>query len=130
MKEPQPDIIERILKPLIWDYQLDAGTFYLVSIGRKVLAGLSQQQALLRIFERLNWYNILDLYDVAFLKEQLTPELIGKIRFPETRKKYEIIRKLLFGEPVSFAGWSAETRQRAQDTVLSDRWYCSQQALF
>lgn len=130
MKDPQPDIIERLLKPLVWDYRMDAKTFYLVSIGRKIIAGLSQQQALLRIFERLNWYNILDLFDVVFIKEQLTPELIGKFRFPDTRKKYEIIRKLLFREPVSFAGWSAETRQRAKDTVLSDRWYCSKQALF
>ena len=130
MPQIHQDVVEKILKPLLWDYQIDAISFYLVALGQEKIPGLSQQRALLRMLERLNWYDILDLFELEFIQEQLTTELVARLRFPEMRKKYELIRKILHREPVSFPGWGAETRQRAQDSILSNRWYRPQSVLF
>jgi hypothetical protein len=123
--------IKDLLQPILWDYDLEAYEFYRIARGeRQGIGFLNQERAIVRILERLGWYEILGLLGLDFIKEHLTPELIAKLRFPEQKRKYEIIRKILHREPLSFPGWSAETRARARNTVLSDRWYCTEPALF
>lgn len=120
----QPNKIKSILQPILWDYQIDVVEFYHIALGQRSGIGmLDQQKAFLRILERVSLYDIFDLFDLEVLKKYLTSTLIKKLRFPELQRKYEIIRKILHGEPISFPGWSAETRQRTQNTVLSNRWY-------
>ena len=122
--------IEHILKPILWDYRIEPYEFYLVALGKKGTLGLfTSERALIRILERLNWYEILELFNVDILKEQLTPGLIAKIRTRELRKKYEFIRKILQDEPVSFSGWDHDNRQRVKHTLLSNRWYRTESAL-
>jgi len=122
--------IEHILKPILWDYRIEPYEFYLVALGKKGTLGLfTSERALIRILERLNWYEILELFNVDILKEKLTPGLIAKIRTRELRKKYEFIRKILQDEPVSFSGWDHDNRQRVKHTLLSNRWYRTESAL-
>ena len=130
-KPLQQEKIKRILQPLLWDYHIEADDFYRIALGQKAGIGfLHQQQALLRILERLSWYDILELFDCEFLKNHITSDLISKMRFPATKRKYEILRKILHGQSVSFPEWSAETRQRAQNAILSNRWYSTEPSLF
>ena len=123
--------VEKILKPILWDYDINILDFYHVAVGIKERVGsFNQQRAFIRILERLGWYDILELFGIQFVKEHLTPEIISQLRFSDLGKKYDLIRRVLHGEPVSLSGWSAETRQRARNTVLSNRWYSTESALF
>ncbi|MBC8184820.1 hypothetical protein H8E88_27315 [candidate division KSB1 bacterium] len=122
--------IEYILKPILWDYRIDPSEFYQVALGKKEHVGLfNSERALLRMLERLGWYELLELFGVDILKERLTTDLISKIRIKELRHKYEFARKILQGEPVSFSGWGCDYRQRIKHTLLSNRWYRTDSAL-
>ncbi|HNW59014.1 MAG TPA: hypothetical protein PKI62_05020 [bacterium] len=130
MVKSPADKINSAFVPILWDYWISAMVFYRIALGQMPTIGLlNQQWALLRVFERMNWYDILDWFDPEFLNDHLTPELINNLRFPDARRKYGIIRKILHGEPISFPGWGVETHKRAQDAVLSNRWYCDKPAL-
>jgi len=122
--------IEKI-RPILWDYRIDPIEFYHIAKGeRKAIGFLNQERALIRILDYMDWYDILTLFGIDFLRKNLTPDLVGKLRFAKQREKYEIIRKILLGEPLSFPEWCDETRQRAGNTVLSDRWYRTEPSLF
>ncbi|MBN1479886.1 hypothetical protein JXA70_06425 [candidate division KSB1 bacterium] len=122
--------IEKILKPVLWDYDIDALDFYHVAVGEKEHIGsFDQQRALVRIFERLDWYDILDVFGIEFVEKHLTVKITSRLRFADLRKRYDTIRRILHGEPVSFAGWSVETAERAKNAVLSNRWYSTEPAL-
>lgn len=122
--------IKDILKPVLWDYNINVNDFYDVATGvRERVGGFDQQRALVRVFERLDWYDILEVFGIQFVEEHLTPDIISRIRFADLRKRYDIIRRILHGEPVSFAGWSVATAERARNAVLSNRWYRTEPAL-
>jgi hypothetical protein len=82
-----------------------------------------------RMFERLNWHELMDILGVDRIKKLLTKESISRIRFPELRERYEFIRKILSREPVSFTGWGDAYHQRIKHTLFSDRWYRSKPTL-
>ncbi|MFZ1976582.1 MAG: hypothetical protein WAV76_01390, partial [Bacteroidota bacterium] len=63
------------------------------------------------------------------VKLLLKKETIANIRQKELRERYEFIRKILFGEAVSFTGWGDEYYQKIKHTLFSNRWYRSKQAL-
>lgn len=118
--------INRILKPILWDYDIDPEVFFRVATGEIASIGwFNRVRALLRIFERLGWYDLLDLFGISEISKYLDPGIISKIRFPELKEKYEFAGKVLRGEPVPFAGWSPGYREKIRSTVLSDRWYRS-----
>ena len=119
-----------VLERLLWDYDLNAKDFYDLLLGKKARIGLwNQERALIRVLERLGWYDIVNILGLEYLKEHLTLQIIEKLRFPDLQRKYGIVRKVLHGEPVSFSGWDSETRQRARDAVLSNRWYSVESSL-
>ena len=123
---------DRMLSPkfYIWDYDVDPAEIEEVLAGRRNSAGpFDRGKLLVRLLERLSWYELLEMFGSEGIKEILTPQIINKLRFPFMRHKYEFIRKVLHGEPVSFTGWSDESRARVKTTILSNRWHRSQQAL-
>lgn len=124
-------IIETLLAPILWDYRIHPYEFYQVAIGNKAQIGhFNQEKALIRILERLNWYDLINLFGMEFLKKYITLELVSKLRFKDKRRKYEVVRKILHGETVSFPGWNSETRQRLEHSLLSHRWYRTEPTLF
>ncbi|QTA79221.1 Uncharacterized protein dnl_14760 [Desulfonema limicola] len=123
--------IHQLLKPILWDYKTDPYDFFLTAVGEKKHAGcFDQEKALIRMLERLLWYDLIRLLGIERIKELLTPEIISKLRIKELREKYEFARKILHGEPVSFSGWSAEYREKIKHTLLSNRWYRTQPGIF
>jgi len=123
--------IRKLLKPIIWDYHTDPYEVFEAASGRKERAGyFTQETALVRMLERLSWYDLINLFGTEGLTKLLTPKIISRIRIRELREKYEFARKVLQGESVSFSGWSPEYREKIRHTLLSHRWYRTQQGIF
>jgi len=77
------------------------------------------------LLERSDWYSILDLVEIEKIKEQLTPEIIERLRFPDLKIKYERIRKILHKETVLFTEWGPEFSEKIKYKLFSNRWYSS-----
>lgn len=123
--------IYQLIQPILWDYKTDPYDFFLTAVGEKNRAGcFNQEKALIRMLERLSWYDLIRLFGVERLKVLLTPGIISKLRIKELQEKYEFARKILHGESVSFSGWSAEYREKIKHTLLSNRWYRTQPGIF
>ncbi len=105
--------INKAIKAAFWDYNIDPNKFYSIAIGKSPASGIfTKNKILLRLLERLSWYELIDLFGIDFLKENLKPELISLIRVPELRERYESVRKFLHGEALSGSGWSDQNRKR------------------
>ena len=90
---------EYLLRGIVWDYNINPIDLYFISMGEKSpIGGFDKGKAFLRIVERLSWYDLLQLYDIQFIKENLTKELIKKIRNETLRNRYEILYQLLRGK--------------------------------
>jgi hypothetical protein len=123
------EILSR-MKLLTWDYDVDPWKLYEVITGKIDKAGpFTREMVFLRMMERLSWYDCIHLLGIEFLRKELEPSLIKKIRFKALREKYEFARKVLQGKTVPSSGWSAENRERIKHSLLSDRWYRAEQAL-
>ena len=119
--------IERKLKSLLWDYVVDPAEAYEVLIGKRQQAGpFDREKLLIRLLERLSWYDLLEILSPEGVKNTLTPEIIHKLRFPYLKERYEFIRRILHAEPVSFTGWNPENRARVGAAFLSHRRYGAQ----
>ncbi len=119
--------IQQVLQPLLWDYHIDPYDLFEVAVGHKERVGsFTQKTAFIRMLERLSWYDLIRVFGIEEITRLLTPDIIAQLRFPELRERYELVRKVLHGEPVSFSGWSAEYRQKIRHTLLSQRWYRAQ----
>ncbi len=119
--------INRIFKGVIWDYNIDPYDLYLIALSKKNNIGFfNSERSLLRLLERLSWYEVLQVFKTDFLKENLTPHLISKIRNVQLRERYELIRKILHEETLSLTGWDIKNRERIKSSLLSNRWYSTQ----
>jgi len=68
------------LRPILRDCHIESAEFYRIALGKISGTGLlNQQRALLRILERISWYDISYLFDITFLKQQTATWLIGKL---------------------------------------------------
>ena len=99
----------------------------------EVLLGLREKEGpfdqgkiFLRVLERLPWHDILEVMGKERIMQFLTPEQILKLRFPEQRRRYEQIRKILQGKPVPLSGWDSRNRETYRRALLSNRWHRSQ----
>jgi len=119
----------RTLKKIFWDYEISGELLYNILIKSEPSITLSPEKIFTRMLERLGWHVILDILGVEKVKALLTKEIIRKIRQSELRERYEFIRKILFGETVSFTGWGDEYYQKIKHTLFSHRWYSAQQTL-
>ena len=113
-----------IIKSIFWDYNVDPEVLYKVLNGEvECYFHLTKDRILIRMLERLNWYDILNVVGFDYMKENLTKEIIANLRFKALKEKYEFVRKILQGEPVPSDGWDIEYRKKVQSTLLSHRWY-------
>ncbi len=122
---------EMILKSIYWDYDINPATLLSVLNGEKeeIKDFLTKERILLRMAERLSWLEITGILEKSQLKDLVTNKLIEKLRQPELKEKYEFIRKVLSGETLPLTGWGVEYYQKIKHTLLSDRWYRTEQAL-
>jgi len=112
------------IKSAFWDYNICPQDIYMVVVGKKEGSGIfTREKILIRLLERLSWYEIIDLFGKEFLRKNLRQAIISKIRNPEIRNRYEFIRRILQKETVSFTGWSVQNRKRLESSILSHRWY-------
>lgn len=123
--------IRKLLDPIVWDYNIDSYDLYELALKRKArVDGFTQEKALLRMLERLSWYDLICLFGMDGLKRLLDKEIISRLRIQGQKERYEFIRKVLQGETVSFSGWSPESREKIKHTLLSNRWYSAEQGVF
>jgi hypothetical protein len=112
------------LKRLNWDYDISPEEIFAVINGEKTHAGHWDLDALLvRMLERLSWYDLLDFFTPEFLAQKLTTEFLKKVYAEEKRAKYERLAKILRGETVPFTKWGSEYREQCKNTLFSNRWY-------
>jgi len=102
--------IQKLLQPVLF-YQIAAKE-------RPGIGWFTQERILVRIFERLPWYDLVNLFGIDGLTRLLRKDVIARIRIGELREKYEFARKVLQGETVSFSGWSPEYREKIRHTLV------------
>jgi len=117
------------LKKIFWDYNYSGEELYTVLTGERKDITITPQRIFLRMLERLSWYEITGISGLENVKILLTKETISALRIPEQKEKFEFIRKVLHGEPVSFTGWGDEYYQKIKHTLFPDRWNRTKQAL-
>lgn len=116
--------IQTALRGIIWDYDVDPDELFEVIIGKREKSGpFDAERIFVRMLERLSWYELIELLGLEFIKNHLSKDVIRKIRFKALRGRYETIRKVLSGDPLSFSGWDHEYREKIKYTLLSNRWY-------
>lgn len=126
MNSGKPDFIflRELLPIILWDYIYDVDELCEVVEGKRERSGhFTREYLLLRMIQRLRWYDILRAVGINFVKETLSPFVLERIRDRTTRQQYERLGKLLQGETVSFTGWDPEYRKALESTLLSHRWY-------
>ncbi|OHD26385.1 MAG: hypothetical protein A2V99_08180 [Spirochaetes bacterium RBG_16_67_19] len=124
------EAIRAIMRHVVWDYDVDPYDLYEVAVGKRGAIGhFSAERVLLRMLERLSWYDVLDLLGTDRLRTRLTTLLIARIRHDDVRERYEYVRRLLQGEALPLSGWDPASRAKVRDSLLSDRWYRAEQAL-
>jgi hypothetical protein len=117
-KVKSTEIQRKILKRLNWEYNISVEDIYAVIKGEKTHAGhWDFDHLFIRMLERLRWYDLLYLLGRKTLQEKLVPVILKQIRFPEKRKKYERLGKILRGEPVSFTKWSPKYREKVKGSI-------------
>ena len=84
---------------------------------------LSLDRSIIRLLERMPWYDLVELFGLPGLTKMITKERISLLRDPLLKEHYEFARQLLQKEPLSVSGWCPEYRKKIRATLLSDRRY-------
>ncbi|HNY12309.1 MAG TPA: hypothetical protein PKK26_12020 [Candidatus Wallbacteria bacterium] len=122
--------IIKLIKPILWDYEIDPYEFYLAATGEIPSAGhFDSKKAFVRILDRMFWYDLVKIFGLEFIKTKLTPEIIAMVRNSEMRENYEFIRKVLHKEPLPLSGWDPSYREKVRHSLLSDRWHRIKQGI-
>ncbi|KAA0258780.1 hypothetical protein FHQ18_02200 [Deferribacter autotrophicus] len=114
---------KKLIKKLLWDYNISPEDALDVLYKKKVqYLHLTFDKLVVRALERLSYYDLLFLFGKEGLKEVLSENILNQLRNNDLREKYERLRKILSGEPLSFSRWDIENRKKTQDTLLFNRW--------
>ncbi len=116
------------LKKYFWDYNIDFKNLERY-LENKSNYDLETELILKRLFERMYWYDLIDLFGIERIKEILTKEFISKIHNKERKQRLEFARRILHKEPIPPTGWNPEAVKRNKNTILSNRWYSTKQTL-
>ena len=82
-----------ILKSIVWDYRVAPSKLLRVMKGTRIKEGpFTRERLFIRMLERLSWYEILDVLGLESVTELLTAKVIARIRPPERRRQYEVVR--------------------------------------
>lgn len=116
--------LARLARTLVWDYRCRPEEVAEVLRGHRERVGHLDKPALfVRMLQTMPWQRVVTTLTLDEVRALLTPETIGRLWPPPLRERYARIRRLLRGDPVPPAEWSAEHARRLRRTVLSDRWY-------
>ena len=116
--------LSRIARTIVWNYRYDPEDVADVLRGRRESIGHLDRPALFaRMLQALPWQRIVAALTFDEVRTLLTAETIARLWPASLRERYARIRRLLRGDPVPPAEWSAEHARRLRSTVLSDRWY-------
>ncbi|HOS72487.1 MAG TPA: hypothetical protein PLZ75_08580 [Bacteroidales bacterium] len=86
----------RLLKQIMWDYNIPAKDVDALLSGKKETAGhYSQSTFFKKVLESYSWYTVLQLYSPEEINNLLTEEIITGLRSPSLKKKYEFVKKRL-----------------------------------
>jgi hypothetical protein len=86
----------KILRQILWDYDIPIKEIEAVLKGEKRLAGHYTREMLFqKIVESYSWFTIIQLFTPNEIQVLLTNQTISKLRSPALRKKYEFIQKRL-----------------------------------
>ncbi|MCS7053971.1 MAG: hypothetical protein NZM09_09610 [Ignavibacterium sp.] len=114
----------KLLQTIFWDYNTNLLPLEnIISRELDKIDNYTLKFIINRIFERLNWYEILDLLGLELIKSILKDKTILNLHNTELKDKYERLRRILFNEPLPFTGWDPQYREKVKFTVLSNRWY-------
>jgi len=119
-----------MVKSLCWDYEVDPEDMLDVVEGNKESAGpFNAVRLFIRSLERMAWHRIIALWGIERMMSLYTDEVAHSLWPASLRRRYDFAFGVLRGEPVSPAGWSPELRRKMQSTLLSHRWYRTQQGV-
>jgi len=86
----------KILKQILWDYDIGTEEIEAVLKGEKNLAGHYTREMLFqKIIESYSWFTIIRLFTPDEIQNLLTSNVIKNLRAPSLRKKYEFVQKRL-----------------------------------
>jgi len=93
MKEQERN---RLLKQIMWDYDIPAADIDALLSGRKEKAGHYSRDTLFkRMLESYSWYTILQLFTPTEINNLLTEEIINGLRSASLKKQYGFVKKRL-----------------------------------
>ncbi len=74
--------INKKIKSAFWDYNIDPENIYAIVLGKKEETKFfTSEKIIIRLLERLSWYEIVDILGKEFLTRNLTASIISKIKF-------------------------------------------------
>lgn len=86
----------KLLKQIVWDYNISGADIEAVLNFEKPSAGhLTRGMIFQRILESYPWFTILQIFTPDEVRGMLSDEVIGKLRVPSLRTKYEFVRRRL-----------------------------------
>ncbi|MGV8090529.1 MAG: hypothetical protein AB2L24_01510 [Mangrovibacterium sp.] len=92
----EPTEKNKLLKQILWDYNIPVEEIEAVLKGEKKLAGHYTREMLFqKIIESYPWFTVIQLFTPNEIKNLLTPQIISKLRSPSLRRKYEFVKKRL-----------------------------------
>jgi hypothetical protein len=92
------------LKRIFWDYNFSEEELLDLLHGRRQSLGSLARSALLtRMFEYMNWFDIVDHIDKDFFLAAITPEFITGCKEKDLQQGLTFVRDFLLREPVSIA---------------------------
>ena len=117
------DQFNSVLHRIFWDYNYDISEMNDIISGKNPgNPWLNRNYILRRMFERLSWYELLELLGEKEIISILTDSFIAGLKEAGLRRKYELIRQLLRGQTLSLSGWDNAHRKRLQNSLFSHRW--------
>jgi len=113
----------KMFRRIFWDYNFEASRLMdILSEKDQGNTWFNRESVLIRMFERLSWYELLEIFGEKEIITILSDPFIQRLRHPALKRKYEVIRQILQGKTLSVSGWDNAHRKRLQNTILSHRW--------
>lgn len=92
----EPSERRRLIKQLLWDYSIPVEDVEALLNGERDAVGhYTKEMIFQKIIESYPWFTVIQLFKPQEIKELLTHQVIGKLRSPSLRKKYEFVRDRL-----------------------------------
>ena len=108
----------------MWDYDISPEEVHSLLKGETDRAGhYTQEQLLIKIFNNLVWYDIIEIIGISGIRKSLKDNIIQKLRIKQAQKKYERIQKILRKQTISPTEQSFNNNGKTPYPILSDRRY-------